>query len=133
MSSNIVRQVTQKLKRADTRLFFNSAISMEVAEKNSERSQFKEGSVKDLTERLELLDYKVQGRFPALDPNAGRYAEVEFSAPENNEQIIGHVEKWNGEGELWVLVPKGSGKSEFKHYRLSPDQNVISRLINLNK
>ncbi len=94
---------------------------------------FKEGSVSDLIENLEKLDQKIQGRFLAIDSNAGRLVEVQFKTPDNKKQLIGHVEKWNSEGDLWVMVQREPNKSEFKHYRLSPDQNIRSRLINLNK
>jgi len=108
-------------------------MGLEEAENKRERKQFKEGSVKDLTERLDILDHKIQGRFLTLDPNANKLVEVKFMDIVGGEQLFGHVEKWNTEGDLWVIVPKDSDKSGFKHHRLSPDQNISSRLINLNK
>jgi hypothetical protein len=108
-------------------------MSLEEAETNRKKKQFKEGSVNDLTERLEILDHKIQGRFLTLAPNAGRLVEVKFMDAEGEEQLTGHVEKWSTEGDLWVMVPKDTDKSEFKHYRLSPEQNISSRLVNLNK
>lgn len=97
------------------------------------KSQFKESSVRDLTERLEVLNHKIQGLFLALEPSAGRHVEVKFMDAVEGEQLTGYVEKWNVEGELWVTVTEDADKPKLKHYRLPPNQNISSRLINLNK
>ena len=108
-------------------------MGLEDSEGKEGKKLFKEGRVVDLTEDLEILDHKIQGRFLTLDPNAGRLVEVIFKAPESDEQLNGHVEKWNTEGDLWVMVQKDPDESEFKHYRLPAEQNISWKLINLNK
>ncbi len=108
-------------------------MSLEDAETQHKESQFKESSVKDLTERLEILDHKIQGRFLTLDPSAGKHVEVKFMDAEGKRQLFGYVEKWNVEGELWLTVTEDANESKFKHYRLPSDQIISSRLINLNK
>ena len=108
-------------------------MGLEDSENLEVNKPFKEGDVSDLTEKLELLEHKIQGLFVALDPDAGRLVEVQFTTLENQEQLTGHVEKWNSEGDLWVMVQKEPKKSEFKHYRLPSEHNISWRLINLNK
>lgn len=85
-------------------MWYNYFMDAESSEDHSSEKPFTKGSVIELSQGLELLDHKTEGLSLRLDPDAGRFVEVEFIQEELGP-TIGYVDKWDSEG-VWEMYKK---------------------------
>lgn len=97
-----------------------------MAEKDNQVDQYKQGTVDELINDMQILQTESNDQFTVISPEARRKVEVHFVPSAGGSEIIGDVEKWSDSGVLWIKELH-SDKSRF----LPNDAHVKSLIIKL--
>jgi hypothetical protein len=102
-----------------------------MAEKENQIVIYKQSTVDELINDMQILQTETRDQFTFISPEAKRKIEVRFIPAGDGSEIMGYVEKWSDGGVLWIKVPDSSSNDGFKLRFIPNDAQVESRMVKL--
>lgn len=107
-----------------------------MAENEKRHAPYRHGTVKELVENTESV-FEINsagGGLRKISPQAKRLVEVRFIPDNDTSYLVGIVEKWSPDFDLWIVVNNGSSeRPDWKHHHVAKTHNLGWRLINLDQ